>query len=128
MTPITAWHKATRHIERDVRLSELTDDEIASIVTVIREREPMTKDDAIKAIEEWQDISTAPRDGRVIIVRHEDVGSFPMAWNNTGNNEIFAPDAVGIWEAPDRSMTWSEADDCGPSHWMLMQADKTEKA
>lgn len=27
------------------------------------ERQPMTKDDAIKAIEGWQDISTAPRDG-----------------------------------------------------------------
>lgn len=51
MTLITAWHKATSHIERDVRLSELTDAEIEAIVAAIREGQPMTKDDAIKAIE-----------------------------------------------------------------------------
>lgn len=65
----------------------------------------------------WQDIGTAPRDGRVIFVMHEDVGSFAMAWNPTATNHLFAPGEIGMWEAPDRSMTWRAAQD-GPSHWM----------
>lgn len=64
----------------------------------------------------WQPIETAPRDGRVIWVRHDDVGSFPMAWNPTGTNHLFAPGEVGIWELVDGSMTWRDGED-GPSHW-----------
>ena len=65
---------------------------------------------------EWQDIATAPKDGRVIEVMHDYVGSFLMAWNPTGTNHLFAPGDIGIWEAPDRSMTWRNGED-GPSHW-----------
>ena len=61
-------------------------------------------------------ISTAPKDGRVIIVGHEDVGEFPMAWNPLGTNHLFAPGEIGIWELPDRSMTWRNGED-GPSYW-----------
>lgn len=64
----------------------------------------------------WQPIETAPKDGRVIIVMHEEVGSFLMAWNPTGTNHLFAPGEIGIWEMPDRSMTWRAGED-GPSHW-----------
>lgn len=65
---------------------------------------------------DWLPIASAPKDGRVIVVGHEDVGSFPMAWNPTGTNEMFAPGDIGIWEVADRSMTWRTGED-GPSHW-----------
>lgn len=64
-----------------------------------------------------QPIATAPRDQRVIVVGHEEVGEFPMAWNPNGTNSLFAPGVVGIWEMVDGTMTWSEADDLGPSYW-----------
>lgn len=66
---------------------------------------------------ELQPIETAPKDGRVIVVMQEDVGSFLMAWNPTATNHLFAPGQMGMWEASDRSMTWRN-DDCGPTHWM----------
>lgn len=61
-------------------------------------------------------IATAPRDGRVISVIHDEVGSFWMAWNPAATNHLFAPGEIGMWEAPDRSMTWREGED-GPTHW-----------
>lgn len=62
-------------------------------------------------------IATAPRDGTVILVADMEMGSFPMYWDPTGNNPIFAPDDVGIWRATDGSMTWKDTDGCGPTHW-----------
>lgn len=59
-----------------------------------------------------------PRDGRVIIVGHPDVGEYAMAWNARGTNEIFAAGDVGIWEAADRSFTWRDGPEHGPSYWM----------
>lgn len=70
---------------------------------------------------DWQPISTAPKDGRVILVMHEEVGSFLMAWNPIATNHLFAPDEVGMWEMADRSMTWKPGED-GPSHWMPLDA------
>lgn len=61
-------------------------------------------------------IATAPKDGRVIYVIHDEVGSFPMAWNHSATNHLFAPGEMGMWEAPDRSMTWRAGED-GPTHW-----------
>ncbi|MBB4004455.1 hypothetical protein [Aurantimonas endophytica] len=62
-------------------------------------------------------IDTAPRTGTPIIVAHEDVGAFAMRWNQAATNEMFAPGAIGMWEATDCSMTWAEAPGLGPSHW-----------
>lgn len=62
-------------------------------------------------------IATAPRDGRIIMVSHPDVGSFIMRWNPVGYNDTFAPYDIGIWEAPDGSFTWKDGGEDGPSHW-----------
>lgn len=67
--------------------------------------------------DDWQPISTAPRDGSIIEIGAEDAGRFPMRWNPHGRNEVFQPDAYGIWEAPDGSLTWSESLGAGPTHW-----------
>lgn len=61
-------------------------------------------------------IASAPKDGRIILVAHDEVGVFAMAWNPTATNHLFCPGGIGMWEAPDKSMTWREGDD-GPSHW-----------
>jgi hypothetical protein len=63
-----------------------------------------------------QPISTAPRNGLSIIVGDDDVGEFLMHWNPTGENPLSQP-GIGLWETPDRRMTWSEHDGCGPSYW-----------
>lgn len=65
----------------------------------------------------WKPIETAPKDGRVIVVMQDDCGSFPMAWNPTATNSMFAPGEIGMWEMIDKSMTWREGDGCGPTHW-----------
>lgn len=66
--------------------------------------------------DDYRDIATAPRDGTLIQVFHEDVGSFLMRWNASGSNALVSQD-IGIWEAPDGSFTWCEDDGHGPSHW-----------
>ena len=62
-------------------------------------------------------IATAPRDGTLILVADEEVGCFLVRWNPTGSNAIFAPDDVGIWEAPDGSFTWKDSECHGPTFW-----------
>jgi hypothetical protein len=62
-------------------------------------------------------IATAPKDGTLIMVGDPDVGEFPMRWGHIQRNEFFAPGSVGMWIMIDGSMTWSEADDCGPTTW-----------
>ena len=72
----------------------------------------------------WSDIATVPRDGRTVWVAADEVGVFLMRWNPIGANEIFQPDPIGIWEAIDGSMTWSEIDGCGPTSWMPYSGDR----
>ena len=61
-------------------------------------------------------IETAPRDGTLVEVFHEDVGSFMMRWNAIGWNQLVSVEP-GIWKAPDGVFTWCEDRDFGPSHW-----------
>lgn len=62
-------------------------------------------------------IETAPRDGSIIVVAHDDVGAMPMRWDPDARNELFAPGKSGLWVASDGTFTWSEHDGYGPSHW-----------
>ena len=77
---------------------------------------------------EWQPIETAPMDGTAIVVKHDEVGSFVMAWNAAGTNALFAPGRMGMWEASDQSMTWCDQDGCGPSHWAPLDPPSPEAA
>jgi hypothetical protein len=69
-----------------------------------------------QSIKLWQPIDTAPRDGRVIVVTDHETFTGSMAWNASGTNPPFQR-GVGIWEATDRSFTWSEERGAGPTHW-----------
>lgn len=70
----------------------------------------------MSAHSDYRPIDSAPRDGRLVQVFHEDVGSFVMRWNATGSNPLVSTDP-GIWEASDGSFTWCEDHGAGPSHW-----------
>ena len=74
---------------------------------------------------DWQPIDTAPRDGRVILVKHDDVGAFAMAWNATATNDLI-PDQIGLWELVDKSMTWCDGGDEGPWFWKPLPDEAAE--
>lgn len=69
----------------------------------------------------WQPIETAPKDGTIILVGWrlpEDTEMqewFVMQWGHIQRNGLF-PGDVGMWVAPNGSMTWHETN--GPTHWM----------
>lgn len=65
-------------------------------------------------------IATAPRNGLSIIVGDPDCGQFIMHWEPAAENALF-PGALGFWVALDRSMTWSEHDDAGPTYWRPLE-------
>lgn len=73
--------------------------------------------------ETFAPISTAPRDGRLIFVGHEDVGILLMRFDPKRTNEFFAPGQVGMWLAYDGTSTWIDDPDIGPSHWKPFQCD-----
>lgn len=70
---------------------------------------------------EWQDISTAPKDGTLIELTWMENGRpqeiWPMQWAHIQKNGFF-PGKVGMWTAPDGSCTWNDEDpDGAPTHW-----------
>lgn len=70
---------------------------------------------------------TAPRNGLSIVVGGDDVGEYVMHWNPTGENALVQP-GIGIWEAADRSFTWSEADGMGPEWWRPLPSPPEARA
>lgn len=64
----------------------------------------------------YRNIASVPRNGTLVWVMHEDVGSFLMRWNAAGWNPLVSSE-LGIWEAADGSFTWCDRNGFGPSHW-----------
>lgn len=77
--------------------------------------------------DDFRPIGTAPKDGTLIIVAHEDCGAFPMRWKAEGYNPPFSV-REGLWEAWDGSFTWVDHDDLGPSHWKPAAPTKQRSA
>lgn len=79
-------------------------------------------------MDEWLDISTAPRDGTIIAVGWADDGEmqewFNMQWGHIQKNGLF-PGQVGMWVSPCGSFTWQE-EDHGPTHWRPLRVRKDE--
>lgn len=74
---------------------------------------------------EWQDISTAPKDGREVELTWMDNGRpqerFFMQWGHIKQNGLF-PGKVGMWMTPDGALTWNDDGDGGPTHWRMPSA------
>lgn len=68
---------------------------------------------------DYQDISTAPKNGKVIVVSDPECGDFIMSWNPLATNPVFCPGQVGMWEAIDKGATWGDGIDgkSGPTRW-----------
>lgn len=83
----------------------------------------MIREEAFRG--DWHPIASAPRDGRVIVITDLETFAGPMAWNRVGKNELFQPSDLGIWEAIDGSLTWSEVRGAGPTHWRPINSTPT---
>lgn len=69
------------------------------------------------AKEHRRPIDTAPKDGTVIVVGHDDVGEFVMKWAPSVLNLLVGPTPRGMWLAVDGSFTWDDSRDAGPDYW-----------
>lgn len=77
----------------------------------------------------WQCISSAPRDGSPVELTWFDGGEpaeiWTCQWAPLMANGLF-PGKVGFWVTPDGSMTWGEHDpDGAPTHWRFPAANTT---
>jgi hypothetical protein len=80
--------------------------------------------------DEWQTMDTAPKDGSVIeltaMLDGKPFEIWPMQWAHIQRNGFF-PGTVGMWTAPDGSVTWNGSpDEGGPTHWRPAQASLAE--
>ena len=69
----------------------------------------------------WNDISTAPRNGKVVEVRAQDndamiSGPHFMYWDGKATN-LMVGDVVGLWVEISGAYTWSEKGGFGPTEW-----------
>lgn len=71
-------------------------------------------------VEKWEPITTAPRDGTLIMVRAEGFGPHKMRWDSEATNPLVGSHK-GLWVAEDRSFTWDESRGAGPEEWMRLQ-------
>ncbi len=82
---------------------------------------------------EWRDISTAPKDGRIVDLtwmgRDGPEEIWPMQWDAHASNPL-VQEGKGIWVLRNRrtgsiEMTWTEKDgDAGPTHWRPPAAEQ----
>lgn len=65
-------------------------------------------------------MTTAPRDGRTVIVGHDDMGEHPMRWDAEAYNPLTRK--CGLWVARDDTFTWCDhPPEYGPQYWREMQ-------
>lgn len=72
-------------------------------------------------LDTFHPIATVPCDGRPVCLTYDGVEVHIMRWNPEGRNALVQGSIKGIWEALDKSYTWSEVGGCGPTHWKHYQ-------
>jgi hypothetical protein len=66
--------------------------------------------------QQWQHISTAPKDGTEILLADDDGQEARMRWDAFMRNGLCG-DAKGFWTCPGRNFTWDHRGGFGPTKW-----------
>ena len=73
---------------------------------------------------EWNDYSTVPKDGRLVVVAYafddsDDIQeSYVMRWGHIQKNAL-KPEITGMWVDEGRNFTWmDDRRDGAPTHWL----------